>query len=124
MEEVTMTGWLGIIGGSITVLGGAIAVFWVRLTKAYRELRALQRGERAADAEQARKELEADANLWRRQYEEKCKSDERFNARIEDELRAVYIKYQQSEAHNVQCDKDRAAHERRIAELEKLLGKS
>lgn len=120
VAEVTESGIVAVVTSLAAAAMGAYALY--RRTK---------RNEDASDAEQERKDIEAEASLWRRQYEEKCKSDERFNARIESQLADLYTKYQYSEKLHAKCLEEHAgAHaelqlaKARIAELERLVCKA
>lgn len=127
VAELTDTG----IAAAVTMIGGAFVGVYVLLRKTGRD-------QRNADKESDREQFDKDAAFWRRQYEESRASDAKWQSRIVEQMDSLGKRHTELEHQHFKCEQEHAqargqlaslqregeARERRIADLEKLLGKA
>lgn len=113
---------------SSTELGAIILTIAAAIAAAYTMGRKTIRSERSADikAKIDDRNTELDAELkgdekasdyWRRQYDEKVKSDQRFMERLTVQITDLYAKYKASEDAHIEC---RREHAETVGELAAL----
>lgn len=118
--------WVMAAGAVVTAIFGAYSYY-----------RKTMRQEKAADDEARLKEKTDDATFWQKQYETKCASDLQWQARVSEKLEQVEKRHAKLEEEYFQCQQEHAqargqmasmlrdleSKDKRIAELERLVGK-
>lgn len=118
----------------ITAIAGAIGAAAFSLYTLYRRT---MRQEETADAKAKIESASDDATFWQKQYEQKCQSDLQWERRILDKQEYLEARFTKLEAEHFLCQEEHAqargqmasmqrdleSKDKRIAELERLVGK-